>query len=817
MKKIMEKGFTLVELLVTIVLLGVVGGVIIYNMTGLSSSSKDKEYEKYVASVQSAAATYADLHKEVTDQLYNDKAFIYIKTEDLIHGGFLSEQLKNPYTNEFINPNEVVKASLDSNTGAIVYEYPVNVTGGKKETFMSALSDYVISGEPFNCMEGVGTYELALADENGDLILDPHGEASLLEYYKNHYGLQCEVPDNFQVVTKSGFQEYINRTAGVSLDPSQANDIYNKIAGGNYYWATKKATGQEFVYGTFDIKYTWVADSGIRKSATRTLRVLEPAQAKLHFIQPYTEYDAKYEGNSWDNPNKIAVQELKWDNTQYVPLKYTVSIEGADSDTYFNVSTTSCGTKGGTCQEESKYKYDVKNATQMQEFVVDDGIKEYKYDFNIKGHHLTGYRYSASTSYVLGVTYKPEVNFIQTKRNDSGEAFENSDGSAKYVNASGTYIDLWSSSRDAIISGVDHPNVTARDTASIENAFKGHIYSPSGISKILYAGVASINDTPSENTYKSGEGYFASHVSSIKNTSGNIVMTVDGLKEPIATRMPYIKIKTINVNGFESEWSDAVPIYVSNYLNDVTGSKCANSTRCDSITAVSTKDSVGCDIKGGESYGKYKKNTYSIRKTSDIDGYITFDGINKFIVSRTAPEGGKTTIVDAGHSVDYSSGNIYVTTSWGVQTCDGWYSTSYQYVNVNYSDDYTMANNRCKSIAPIEENSKLFCSIAGGVNTSYVGYVFSGTAKNLGYAAKDDVCLWDNKSYQSKGSSTISHGSTWEREYTNNYQYAFRFDGNKASNVKESRCSTKCYLDVAPIAYITGGNGSSSSPYKVTF
>lgn len=817
MKKIREKGFTLVELLVTIVLLGVVGGVIIYNMTGLSSSSKDKEYEKFVASVKSAASTYADLHKEITDQLYVDKAFIYIKTNELITGGFLSEELKNPYTNEYINPNENIKASLDSNTGAVIYEYPINSAGMKTETFMSALSDYVISGEPFNCMEGVGTYEFALADEDGSLILDPKGEPTLLDYYKNHYALQCEVPDNFQPVTESGFKNYINNTAGVKLDANQANEIYQKIKAGGYYWATKKATGQEFAYGTFDIKYTWVADSGVRKSATRTLRVLEPAQAKLHFSDPYTEYNAKYEGNSWGNADKIVVQQLNWDNSEnrYIPLEYKVSIEGASSDTYFDVTTSNCGKIGGKCSE--KYEYKVSNANQIQGFVVDDGIKEYKFNYTIKGHHLTGFSYDASTSYILGATYKPESKFIQTSRNQSGESFENSDGSAKYLNASGTYIDLWSTERDAIINGVTHPEEGSREAESVKNAFKGVIYSPSGISKILFAGVESKDAIPDENTYKMSDGYLASHVSSNRNQDGNIVMTVNGFEEKVATRMPYIKIKTINVNGFESEWSEAIPIYVSNYLNDIAGSSCSNSTKCDSITSVGVNDSIGCDIKGGKSYGKYSKNTYSIRRTTDAGGYITFDGTNNFIVSSTAPEGGKTTVVDAGHSEDYSSGNIYVSTTWGVQTCDGWYSTSYKYVNVNYSDDYVMANNRCASIAPVSESSEVFCSIAGGVNTSYVGYVFSGTAKTLGYAAKDDVCLWDNKSYSSTGSSSITHVNTWTRTYTNNYQYAFRFDGSNVVNVQESRCSTKCYLEVAPLAYITSGNGSAQSPYKVSF
>ena len=43
MKKSKRKGFTLVELLVTIVLLGIIGGIVIYNMTNISKNTQDND------------------------------------------------------------------------------------------------------------------------------------------------------------------------------------------------------------------------------------------------------------------------------------------------------------------------------------------------------------------------------------------------------------------------------------------------------------------------------------------------------------------------------------------------------------------------------------------------------------------------------------------------------------------------------------------------------------------------------------------------------------------------------------------------------
>lgn len=816
MKRIKQKGFTLIELLVTIVLLGVVGGVIIYNMTGLSTNSKEKEYEKMTASVISAAATYADLHKEVTDQLYVDKAFVYIKTGDLIQGGFLSEKLVNPYTNEYISMEEKIKASLDSTTGAVIFEYPVLDAGEKKETFMTALSDYVVEGEPFNCMEGVGTYELALANEDGTLITQSPDGSNILDYYKNTFGLQCNVPDNFRKLDSDTFSKYIKNNAKVSLD--NMNEELNKIKNGDYYWVTKTATGEEFVPGNYEIEYTWVSETGIKKKYTRTLRVLATAEAQLKFVN-YDEYNSKYKGNNISDPSKVAVQELRWDteNNLYDPLKYQVSIDGADTTTTFDVSTSSCGKAGQSCKD--KYSaYSVVGGTQADTYVVDDGIKEYKFDFRVRGHHMTNYSYSASTVYTLGTIYKPNSSFISTTR-----TVKNADGSTRvlafedgdkplYKDNDGNYVGLWATNREAVVSGVEISQGTlSRKYDTVKDTFTNKLYSPTGISKIIYGGISNKNDIPQETSYMENGTYRNSHeFNNIVN--GNISVIVNAFKESNAVRWPYIKIKTVNNNGFESEWSDAIPIYVSNYLNDVVSSGCNNGHSCDSVKQLTTKDSVGCSTKHGSNFGKFKTTTYSVRNTDPNYGYVKFDGRGSFIVSSTAAEGGRTIIVDSSHTGSYASGNIVVSQSWGVQTCNGWYSTTYQYVNVNYEDDKAMANSRCSSLAPINEEPDYFCSIAAG----YVGYVFSSKAVELGPVAADSQCLWDDKSYTTTGSSSISHGNTWTRNYTNNYQYSFIYNGKSAVHHNDyTNCSTKCYLAISPAIYLTNGDGTKDNPFVI--
>ena len=94
MKK--KNGFTLVELLVTIVLLGVVTTVIIFNVTNISKNSKKTEYERFVASIKSSASVYADMNPEAFQDLYVNKAFIYVTVGNLIDSGLVDEKIKNP-------------------------------------------------------------------------------------------------------------------------------------------------------------------------------------------------------------------------------------------------------------------------------------------------------------------------------------------------------------------------------------------------------------------------------------------------------------------------------------------------------------------------------------------------------------------------------------------------------------------------------------------------------------------------------------------------------------------------------------------------
>ena len=201
-----KKGFTLVELLVTIVLLGVVATVIIFNVTNVSKNSKKTEYERFIASIKSSASLYADMNPEAFQDLYINKSFIYITVGDLINSGLVDEKIKNPYTGENAGKDELIKVSLDTTSEALTFEYPIDKKNDtKQEVFMSAINDYIVWGEPYNCMQGIGSYRLALSDEEGNLITD-------VNKLQNDYHLACSMPTDF---TKESDGRFSTTTSGL--------------------------------------------------------------------------------------------------------------------------------------------------------------------------------------------------------------------------------------------------------------------------------------------------------------------------------------------------------------------------------------------------------------------------------------------------------------------------------------------------------------------------------------------------------------------------------------------------------------------------
>lgn len=91
MKRLNKKGFTLVELLVVIVILGVIMSIAIPSITSSIERSKDKQKTQIIKLIESAGELYVDKHKNTvkTGQITLDK---------LIGDGLITAQeMKDPF------------------------------------------------------------------------------------------------------------------------------------------------------------------------------------------------------------------------------------------------------------------------------------------------------------------------------------------------------------------------------------------------------------------------------------------------------------------------------------------------------------------------------------------------------------------------------------------------------------------------------------------------------------------------------------------------------------------------------------------------
>ncbi len=88
-----KKGFTLIEIIVTIALLGIIGTVIAINVVGLSKKQDTHEVDRLKSSIEAAAEAYEHVEDIGTGCL---------KITTLIEAGYLKENNVAEYKDKFV-------------------------------------------------------------------------------------------------------------------------------------------------------------------------------------------------------------------------------------------------------------------------------------------------------------------------------------------------------------------------------------------------------------------------------------------------------------------------------------------------------------------------------------------------------------------------------------------------------------------------------------------------------------------------------------------------------------------------------------------
>lgn len=152
-----KKGFTLIELMITIGILAVVGLAVGISINKVSENAKNSEWERIVNRVKSAADTYASKNTDIIKAVYNETGHAVIFLSELIESGLIEEEnLVDPRDNINIKDKGegYQQARIYLNEDAVLeIAYPFTVGNYLKLDPPRVLN--AVPGQIYNYMVGV--------------------------------------------------------------------------------------------------------------------------------------------------------------------------------------------------------------------------------------------------------------------------------------------------------------------------------------------------------------------------------------------------------------------------------------------------------------------------------------------------------------------------------------------------------------------------------------------------------------------------------------------------------------------------------------
>ena len=121
----MKNGFTLVELLAILAVLGVILLVSVPSIVSTNQKLKQQYYERYVNNIENAAEIYVEAHsdrEEYAELKATKNKTLTISTDTLITSGVIQGTLKNPKTNVQLTEEDGFVTVRNEN-GTLKYTY----------------------------------------------------------------------------------------------------------------------------------------------------------------------------------------------------------------------------------------------------------------------------------------------------------------------------------------------------------------------------------------------------------------------------------------------------------------------------------------------------------------------------------------------------------------------------------------------------------------------------------------------------------------------------------------------------------------------
>jgi type IV pilus assembly protein PilA len=140
-----KKGFTLIELMAVIVILGVLAGAVIPVVTSVVKDAADKAYNANIDAIKTSAYDWALQNTRLLPKENNESVVVYLN--ELKRNTTIDTDIKNPKTGKVLSNNTSVTITKNNNN----YTYTVNLVEiDKNEGDVPAL---IISGDIVDYVE----------------------------------------------------------------------------------------------------------------------------------------------------------------------------------------------------------------------------------------------------------------------------------------------------------------------------------------------------------------------------------------------------------------------------------------------------------------------------------------------------------------------------------------------------------------------------------------------------------------------------------------------------------------------------------------
>lgn len=104
----MKKGFTLIEILVVITLIGILATTSFISLGKVNDARIENEYNKKVENFIDAAEVYIDNNTDLREKVYN-KVQVNVTLNNLADKDLIEKNIINPYTNKVFNYDSFIE------------------------------------------------------------------------------------------------------------------------------------------------------------------------------------------------------------------------------------------------------------------------------------------------------------------------------------------------------------------------------------------------------------------------------------------------------------------------------------------------------------------------------------------------------------------------------------------------------------------------------------------------------------------------------------------------------------------------------------